>query len=224
MSFEHGTLIRWNDQRGYGFIQPDLENTQVFVHIKTFGSIARRPVEGDRVYFDSSIGEQGKRKATFARITESPNASNEPPRRADRPTRRQPPTRPAHRDGWSAPARRHSGLRGVRQRMKTFMLALLVPVIGISWMAKSCSAPSRPSEAPRTLLGDPSNSAPRGEVDAHGTTTDPVSPEADFSCQGKHHCSQMNSKEEAQYYLTHCPDMKVDGDGDGVACEDRFGH
>lgn len=219
MSFEHGTLIRWNDQRGYGFIQPDLENTQVFVHIKTFGSIARRPQEGDRVDFDSSIGEQGKRKATFARITESVTAPKESPRRTDSRARRQPTARPTHHDGWSSPARRRTGIRGVRQRMKPFVLALLVPVIGISWIAKSCSTRAVPSETHQTA-----SPATQGIASTPGTTTDPVSPSANFSCQGKHHCSQMVSKDEAQFYLAHCPDMKADGDGDGEACEDQFGH
>lgn len=43
-----------------------------------------------------------------------------------------------------------------------------------------------------------------------------------FSCQGKTHCSQMQSFEEAQFYLANCPGVEMDGDGDGVPCERQF--
>jgi hypothetical protein len=45
-----------------------------------------------------------------------------------------------------------------------------------------------------------------------------------YSCQGKQYCSEMNSCEEAKYYLRYCPDVKIDGDGDGNPCEDQCGH
>ena len=41
-----------------------------------------------------------------------------------------------------------------------------------------------------------------------------------YQCTGKQHCSQMASCGEARYYLRHCPDTKMDGDGDGLPCED----
>ena len=40
-----------------------------------------------------------------------------------------------------------------------------------------------------------------------------------FKCEGKIHCSQMASCEEAKFYLRHCPGVKIDGDGDGIPCE-----
>ncbi|MCJ8271037.1 MAG: excalibur calcium-binding domain-containing protein, partial [Psychrosphaera sp.] len=43
-----------------------------------------------------------------------------------------------------------------------------------------------------------------------------------FSCQGKQHCGQMTSCKEARFYLKNCPNMKVDGDRDGVACERQW--
>ncbi|WP_019520375.1 cold shock domain-containing protein [Faucicola boevrei] len=48
-------------------------------------------------------------------------------------------------------------------------------------------------------------------------------PKKSYVCDGRQHCSQMTSKEEAQYFLKHCPDVKMDGDRDGDACEDQFG-
>ena len=43
-----------------------------------------------------------------------------------------------------------------------------------------------------------------------------------FQCDGREHCSQMTSYEEAVYFLKHCPNTKMDGDGDGIPCESQF--
>ena len=45
---------------------------------------------------------------------------------------------------------------------------------------------------------------------------------ARFSCDGRTHCSQMHSCEEATWFLQHCPGTKMDGDHDGVPCENQF--
>jgi hypothetical protein len=45
-----------------------------------------------------------------------------------------------------------------------------------------------------------------------------------FRCDGRVHCSQMSSCEEANYFLEHCPGVKMDGDNDGAPCEERCGH
>ncbi|MCP3869058.1 MAG: excalibur calcium-binding domain-containing protein [Gammaproteobacteria bacterium] len=42
---------------------------------------------------------------------------------------------------------------------------------------------------------------------------------SNFKCDGRQHCSQMNSRAEAEYFLKNCPDIKMDGDHDGVPCE-----
>lgn len=44
----------------------------------------------------------------------------------------------------------------------------------------------------------------------------------DFSCDGRTHCSEMRSCEEATYFIQHCPNTKMDGDGDGVPCEKQW--
>ncbi|MCK5878056.1 MAG: excalibur calcium-binding domain-containing protein, partial [Candidatus Marithrix sp.] len=39
-----------------------------------------------------------------------------------------------------------------------------------------------------------------------------------YSCNGKVHCSEMSSCEEARFYLRNCPNIKIDGDNDGKPC------
>jgi hypothetical protein len=43
--------------------------------------------------------------------------------------------------------------------------------------------------------------------------------ESRFSCDGRQHCSQMTSREEAVFFINNCPNTKMDGDRDGVPCE-----
>jgi len=42
---------------------------------------------------------------------------------------------------------------------------------------------------------------------------------SNFSCDGRQHCSQMTSRAEAVYFIKHCPNTKMDGDRDGIPCE-----
>lgn len=40
-----------------------------------------------------------------------------------------------------------------------------------------------------------------------------------FTCDGRQHCSQMTSRAEAEFFTKHCPNTKMDGDNDGIPCE-----
>jgi endonuclease YncB( thermonuclease family) len=41
-----------------------------------------------------------------------------------------------------------------------------------------------------------------------------------FTCGSKLYCKEMSSCAEARFYLQHCGLARLDGDGDGLACED----
>jgi len=43
-----------------------------------------------------------------------------------------------------------------------------------------------------------------------------------FSCDGRTRCSEMTSCAEATFSLQNCPDVKMDGDHDGAACESQW--
>ena len=40
-----------------------------------------------------------------------------------------------------------------------------------------------------------------------------------FKCDGRQYCSQMTSRAEAEFFIKNCPNTKMDGDLDGVPCE-----
>ena len=50
----------------------------------------------------------------------------------------------------------------------------------------------------------------------------PPSPVAQYKCDGRTYCSQMTSCEEATYFLRSCPGVKMDGNNDGVPCEQQW--
>lgn len=47
-------------------------------------------------------------------------------------------------------------------------------------------------------------------------------PKVTYKCDGRQHCSQMNSFDEAKYFIRYCPNTKMDGDNDGIPCERQF--
>jgi hypothetical protein len=49
--------------------------------------------------------------------------------------------------------------------------------------------------------------------------TNLVKPEKQFTCDGRKYCSDMNSREEAEFFNKNCPDTRMDGDHDGIPCE-----
>lgn len=57
-----------------------------------------------------------------------------------------------------------------------------------------------------------------------GTAPVPAATSSRFGCDGRTRCTQMRSCEEAKYFLDHCPGVQMDGDGDGVPCEQQWCH
>ncbi len=65
---QRGVLKTWKDDRGFGFIQPDNGDKDIFVHISSLKGMARRPVRGDVLYYQVGEDAGGKFKAINARI------------------------------------------------------------------------------------------------------------------------------------------------------------
>jgi hypothetical protein len=45
---------------------------------------------------------------------------------------------------------------------------------------------------------------------------------ANFRCDGRKYCSQMTSCKEAKLFLINCPGVEMDGNHDGVPCEQQW--
>ena len=169
----HGTLTRWNDERGFGFIAPAGGGAEIFAHISAFPHDGRRPQVGEVITDLTQAGPDGKVRAVNVM---RPGQSHR------RPVARRP--RPARRT--------RTGLAGV-------LGVVLVAALG--WLAyeRYAAVPASVAAPAAALQADPR-----------------------FSCSGKTHCSQMRSCAEATFYLRHCPNTQMDGDGDGVPCEQQW--
>jgi uncharacterized membrane protein YsdA (DUF1294 family)/cold shock CspA family protein len=65
-----GQLIKWKDDRGFGFIEPSEGSQEVFIHIKSFKNLKRRPQVGDFICYELTIEKEGKLRASNASIEE----------------------------------------------------------------------------------------------------------------------------------------------------------
>jgi cold shock CspA family protein len=50
----------------------------------------------------------------------------------------------------------------------------------------------------------------------------PVPTQGEYRCDGRTDCSQMTSCSEAKFFLENCPGTQMDGDNDGVPCEQQW--
>ncbi|RYG08184.1 MAG: DUF1294 domain-containing protein [Burkholderiales bacterium] len=104
-----GTIVRWDDSRGFGFIQGRDSRTDIFFHAKDFHGSAL-PRVGMLVEFEEiHVGGKGPR-ATAVRPAETSQkvvtsgATQRPPQRNSRPVRARQPLGQA-RDSGSTPSR-----------------------------------------------------------------------------------------------------------------------
>ncbi|WP_449420903.1 cold shock domain-containing protein [Phormidium nigroviride] len=63
-----GQLIKWNDDRGFGFIKPSAGGREVFLHISAVKTKGRRPKIGDTIFYKLTRGTDGKFCASDASI------------------------------------------------------------------------------------------------------------------------------------------------------------
>ena len=171
-----GTLTKWNDERGFGFISPVHGGDEVFVHISAYSRDAGRPRLHEKISFETEIGPNGKPRAI----------------RVTRPGHPQPPRQ----------KREHQARRTTRGNYSGIVLLGAIAAIGIyAYSRWDGRLPRFPSSEVRTAMPE---SATR------------------FRCDGRTACSHMTSCEEATFFLQHCPNTQMDGDGDGVPCERQW--
>ena len=178
----NGTLTKWNDDRGFGFIVPDQGQDEIFVHISAFPRNSGRPSIGERLSFEVEVGKDGKKRAG----------------RVQRPV--------SH--GAASRTRRTTSGRSSRKSLSSMFGGLLVVAVIGGYAAYSKFMPQH------------SATAVLDEYLPEFIT--PVADDQVFSCDGRIYCSEMTSCAEAKYFLKHCPGTKMDGDGDGVPCEQQW--
>jgi len=59
----HGTLTKWNDDRGFGFVAPSGAGAEIFAHVSAFPRDGVRPHVGEVISFDIETGGDGRKRA-----------------------------------------------------------------------------------------------------------------------------------------------------------------
>ncbi|MBW4483510.1 MAG: cold shock and DUF1294 domain-containing protein [Tildeniella torsiva UHER 1998/13D] len=77
-----GKLTKWNDDRGFGFIQPAGGGKDVFLHVSELKNITRRPRENDTICYHCVLNSEGKPRAVNAFIAGARGPSGTSPRAA----------------------------------------------------------------------------------------------------------------------------------------------
>jgi len=62
-----GTLKKWNDERGFGFIAPMQGAQEIFVHISAFPRDGSRPMLEELLSFEIELSDEGKKRAIRVR-------------------------------------------------------------------------------------------------------------------------------------------------------------
>ncbi len=172
-----GTVTKWNDDRGFGFITPAQGGVEVFVHVSAFPRDGQRPRLGERVTFEVMLDAQGRKQARNVLRREQVSRPRELGPREYRP---------------------HRERRNPFRRFVPLAVAALFAV-GYHQYAQRTASPPR-AAAPAFEQVETSR----------------------FICDDRKHCSQMRSCEEAEFFLKNCPGVMMDGDGDGIPCEEQW--
>lgn len=191
---EKGTLVRWNAEKGFGFIKPETGNGKdVFIHISILKKMARKPVVGDQINYFSEWQSDGKIKAIKANI-EGVAINAAPSNRRDNKQQRQQKTKSS------------SGL------VIPLLILLGLGIFGFKKYQEMTATP---------VLTNQDIEQMEWQQPAQKST--PFVSKQKFRCEtGKTHCSQMRSCDEAKFYIKNCPATKMDGDRDGVPCERQW--
>lgn len=202
---QQGKVFKWFDDKGYGFLSPDDGSEQIFSHISAFPKLEKRPVIEEAVTFqvvkDVKKGFQAKNVLSLNR-----------------------PTSISVRGSF----------KKQKKQINYFLVIFIVAIIlvgsfillkysslgidKVSEQPKSLEVTSSIEKAKELQIKSLKSLPQTGVFENHNSNES-------FQCSGKTSCSQMTSCAEATYYLNHCPDSVMDGDGDGKPCEDQWcGH
>lgn len=129
---QRGRLRNWNDDKGFGFIQPEQGGAELFAHISAMRG-DRRPVAGDQVLYVAGQDTQGRARAEHIRLAgelalDRPAIRRKP--RADKPLT-QSAVKPANKPRIRTKRSHDSGsIQHLPAKMVLLILLCVLPLLG----------------------------------------------------------------------------------------------
>lgn len=213
-----GFLRTWHDDRGFGFITPSDGGPELFVHISEFPRDGSRPTIGETLSFEVGAGKDGKQQAIHIQRRTRETAHT----RSSRETKR------AIAMGMLGVVLLAAGVFAFFKYQQASEITgphtapveagttpeprATTPAAASKRRERRASAPIAATEVP-----EPEDSVPT----VVKTTPEPRVSSA-YRCDGRTRCSQMKSCAEAKFFLRNCPNTQMDGDGDGIPCEQQY--
>ena len=180
--FCEGRLTKWNDERGFGFIQPIDGSKEVFLHISALDRGIRRPQVGDRIWYDRVTEENGKIRAAKASIqgleTISSTPKDQPAKQSQQyktsgTTKSTSPQQQRRRGKWNS---RLNPLRDVNPAIVMVFLmsvgfigSLIKGNFSLPFFTKKYSAPVSTASAPASI-------APTAPISPTASSPAPIAP------------------------------------------------
>ena len=189
--FVDGVVKNYNAERGFGFISVDGQKKEVFFHITDCPNRDIEPKQGERFKF-RIVDDQGKSKAqNIVRLDIQSEAERHTPQ--SRANARK-----------NIIQRRNNKKSSSGSGLGMTVIGLLV-IVGLIYMLYGKYQRVQLANQPVATIqqiAEPTNLNPNN-----------------YRCDGRVHCSQMNSREEARWFVRNCPNTKMDGNHDGEPCE-----
>lgn len=137
-----GRIKRWDDDKGFGFIQPVAGGTDVFAHISAMRG-DRRPTAGDQVLFVAGRDDKGRLRAEHVRLA-GELAIDQPQIRV-KPRAVMTGAKASKSARTSAPSARQPSpaLRNPLVKWLIFAALCLLPILGVlRWLANGAMWPA----------------------------------------------------------------------------------
>jgi len=237
--FVEGKVKSYIVERGFGFIGREGESKDLFFHIKDFPNKSVEPKIGEKLKF-RIVEDNGKFKADqIVRLDLKQNTAA---------LESQPQRNSYTSNNVSSRFNERSGKGRIFTIIGLIIIAVLAVLVYNKYQdykqAKQLKTQqliqeqAQIVEQQRKALGDlpdrvlseqgqrhldnPSSQSLRTEVIKVAAPTQASVTTSQFSCDGRTHCSQMGSYEEAVFFLRNCPGTQMDGNNDGEPCERQF--
>jgi hypothetical protein len=169
--------------------------------------MARKPKVGDSILYQMEVQNDGKRKAVKASIEGVAVLAASPISRQE--------SRPHSRESFNNKDKSHQHSSRT-SAVNTIVPLLIIIAIGIFGFKQYQALHN-------TLVENDVPVLTNDEIEQNPVYQEKIPATPQFQCEtGKTHCSHMRSCAEATFYINHCPNTQMDGNGDGIPCERQW--